>query len=62
MDVPAQTHQTNNQDQRYHKMIYNSILVTKESNNKMNDYNIIHFMGKESYLHQDEEELLQPLP
>ena len=51
MDVLAQTHQTNKQDQRYPKMVYSSILVTKEYNNKMNDYNIIHFMGKEPNLH-----------
>ena len=46
MDVPAQTHQTNKQDQRYQKMVYSSILVTKESNNKMNDCNIIHYYGE----------------
>ena len=32
------------------KKIYNSIAVTKESYNKMSDYNTIHFMGKKPSL------------
>ena len=51
MGVPAQTHQIDKQDQRYQNIIHSSILVTKESSNKMNDWNTTHFTQKEPTLH-----------
>ena len=51
MDVPTETHQLDKQYQRYQNIIHSSILVTKESNNKQIDQNIIQFIGKEPTLH-----------
>ena len=49
--MPAINTSNNKQDQKYQKMIYNSISVTEESDNKMSDYDTIHFMGKKPSLH-----------
>ena len=51
LDISTCKKKSNNkQDQKYQKMIYNSISVTKEYDNKMSDYNKIHLMGNKIFI------------